>query len=498
VVLVVDVDVQGGQGTSSRRPHVVVVGGGISGLAAAWRLCRERHDVDVTILESSSWIGGKLRVSELEGIAVDEGAESVLATRPEAVALIREAGLGDDLVHPTGAGPQLVIDGDLVPMPTATVMGVPTDLTGLSRSGILSPQSLARLPLDHVLPGTPMGDDISIGEYVGRRLGPQVVDRLVSPLLMGVYADRAVNVSMRAAAPALFEASRRDRSVLKAALEVRAANHPVDGIRRPVFAGVRGGVGRLPEALAERLREVGVRIETGTTVRELRRNAQRWQLVLGATNDPTVIDADAVILAVPAPAAARLLRGHCLQAETELSEIATTSVAVVTMLYRAQDLPGGDLPEGSGYLVPPSEKRPVKAATFASHKWQWIADACTPRELVAVRASLGHADDVESLQRDDDELVRLAAQDIAFVARLGRAAPVASRVSRWGGGLPQYAVGHVDRVARITDAVDEVPGLAVCGAAFDGVGVAACIARADLAATRVSQRLGSDGEWRHG
>jgi oxygen-dependent protoporphyrinogen oxidase len=484
--------------TAVRRPHVVVVGGGISGLAAAWRLCRERHDVDITVLESSSWIGGKLRVSDLDGIAIDEGAESVLATRPEAVALIREAGLGDDLVHPTSAAPQLLVDGDLRPMPTGLVMGVPTDLTGLSRSGILSSQALARLPLDHVLPGTPMGEDISIGEYLGRRLGPQVVDRLVSPLLMGVYADRAVNVSMRAAAPALFEAARHDRSVLKAALEVRAANHPADGVRRPVFAGVRGGVGRLAVTLAERLRAVGVRIETGITARELRRTGRGWQVVLGATTDTTVIDADAVIVAVPAPSAAKLLKGHCLQAETELSDMRTTSVAVVTLLYRAQDLPGGDLPEGSGYLVPPSENRPVKAATFASHKWAWVADSCEPRGLVAVRTSLGHADDVESLQRDDEDLVRLAAQDFAFVARLGRAAPVATRVSRWGGGLPQYAVGHVDRVARITEAVDEVPGLAVCGAAFDGVGIAACIARAGLAATRVSQRLGSDGEWRHG
>ena len=483
---------------AGRRPHVVVVGGGISGLAAAWRLCRERHDLDVTVLESSAHVGGKLRVTELDGIAVDEGAESVLATRPEAVDLIREAGLADDLVHPTSAAPLLVIDGDLRPMPTGLVMGVPTDLTALSRSGVISPQGLARLPLDHVLPGTRLGDDISIGEYVGRRLGPEVVDRLVSPLLLGVYADRAVNVSMRAAAPALFEASKHERSVLKAALAVRAANHPADGVRRPVFAGVRGGVGRLPEALAERLRGVGVRIEIGTTVRELRRTGAGWQVVTGATNDVAVIDADAVVIAVPAPAAARLLRGHCLQAETELSEIAMTSVAVVTLLYRAADLPGGDLPEGSGYLVPPSENRPVKAATFVSHKWGWAHEACAPRGLVAARTSLGHADDVESLQRDDDDLVRLASQDLAFVTRLGRAAPVASRVSRWGGGLPQYAVGHVDRVARISDAVDDVPGLAICGAAFDGVGIAACIARASLAATRVSQRLGSDGEWRHG
>ncbi len=482
---------------SPRRPHVVVVGGGISGLAAAWRLCRERHDLDVTVLESSARVGGKLRVSDLEGIPIDEGAESMLSTRPEAVRLARDAGLDDDLVHPNPSSPRLVIDGDLVLMPTGLVMGVPTDLTQLARSGVLSPQALARIPLDHVLPGTPLGDDIAIGDYVGRRLGPQVVDRLVSPLLMGVYADRAVNVSMRAAAPRLFEACRGERSLLSAALVARGEAAPVAGPRRPVFTGIRGGVGRLPVVLAQRLRESGATIETGTTVRKLRRSAQGWELVVGATNEARVVHADAVVLAVPAPAAAKLLRGLSVQAETELSEIETTSVAVVTLLYRASDLPDGDLPEGSGYLVPPSEQRPVKAATFSSHKWQWLADECLGQDLVAARCSLGHADDVEVLQRDDDELVDLSADDLAFVARLGRARPMASRVSRWGGGLPQYAVGHVDRAERITAAIEELPGLVACGAAFDGVGIAACVARADRAATLITQRLASDGQWRH-
>ncbi len=413
---------------SSRRPHVVVIGGGISGLAAAWRLCRERHDVDITVLEASSHVGGKLRVSELEGIALDEGAESMLATRPEALRLTREAGLGDDIVHPAGRSPMLFVGGDLVPLPTGLVMGVPTDLTVLARSGVLTPQALARIPLDHVLPATPLGDDISIGEYVGRRLGPEVVDRLVAPLVMGVYADRATATSMRAAAPSLFEASRNERSLLVAARAARRVPTVVDGQAPTVFAGIRGGVGRLPEALAARLREVGVVIETGVTVRAMRRTKSGWDVESGPTNATVVRPADAVILAVPAPAATRLMRGHSVQAEAELAEVEVTSVAVVTLLYGVDDLPGGVLPEGSGYLVPPSEGRPVKAATFASHKWEWVGDATRARGLLAVRCSLGHADDVEILQRDDDELVRVSADDLAFVARLGRAPP--GRVAR--------------------------------------------------------------------
>lgn len=478
-----------------RRAHVVVVGGGISGLSAAWFLGRARHDVRVTVLESRPAVGGALRVSELEGLALDEGAESVLATRPEAVGLIRDVGLGADLVHPAVVAPRLLIDGDLLPMPRGLVMGVPTDLGELSRSGVLGPRALAQLPLDHVRPATPTGDDISIGEFVGRRLGPDVVDRLVSPLLLGVYADRAVNVSMRACAPRLFDAVQHQRSVLAAALEVRG---PADVDRGPLFAGIRGGVGRLPEVLAERLREGGVDVETGVTVRDVRRAVHGWEVVTGPTTDPTVIAADAVIIAVPAPAAARLMVGLNLQAETELSEIETTSVGVVTLLYRAADLPGGALPEGSGYLVPPSAGRPVKASTFSSHKWQWVRDAADEQGLVAVRASVGDADNVEILQRDDDELVSIAGRELAFVGRLGRALPVASRVTRWGGGLPRYAVGHVDRARRITESVESLPGLAICGATFDGVGVAACIGRAAASAGWISQHLSADGQWRHG
>ena len=481
--------------TPQRRPHVVVVGGGISGLAAAWALARRRHDVDVTVLEESSTVGGKLRVGELEGLAVDEGAEAMLSVRPEGTRLAREAGLGEDLVTPADAAPRLLIGDELKPLPTGLVMGVPTDLTALARSGVLSQQALARIPLDHLMPGRDLGDDVSFGEYVGRRLGVEVVDRLVSPLLLGVYADRAVNVSMRAAAPRLFEAARHDRSLLAAA---RAVLGPESGDRASVFVGIRGGVGRLPLVLAERLGAAGVVVETGARARRLRRSARGWEVVVEAGGETRVVPADAVVLAVPAPAAYRLLEGHSVQAEAELSEMQTTSVAVVTLVYRASDLPEGDLPAGSGYLVPPSAGRPVKAATFSSHKWQWVRDAADERGLVVARCSLGHADDTEVLERDDDELARVAYDDLAFVTRLGRARPVATRVTRWVDGLPRYTVGHVDRAQLVVDAVERLPGISVCGAAYDGVGIPACIARAEAAATHVSRGLASDGQWLHG
>jgi oxygen-dependent protoporphyrinogen oxidase len=475
--------------TSARRPRVVVVGAGISGLSAAWRITRRRHDIDVLVVDGSDRIGGLLRVTDLEGIPLDEGAESMLATRPEAVLLAHDVGLGDSIVHPTAARPRVVIDGELKEFPVGLMMGVPTELKALAASGVLSPEALARIPLDYVLPRSSIGEDVSFGGYIAQRLGSDVVDRLVAPLIMGVYADDPYDVSMLSAMPALLSAARTDASILS------AANKTKKTPTGPVFAGIDGGIGRLPQALEEGLTAAGVSIRTDAMVKGLRRTPTGWEVdFVDAERYPSE-SADAVIVAVPAPAAARLLRGYVPLAADHLGRIETVSVAVVTMLYRSADLPAGDLPGGSGYLVPPSEGRPVKAATFSSHKWAWVDREAAKRGLIAVRASLGHARDVEVLQRSDEELADLAASDLGFVARLGRAAPIASRVSRWGGALPRYPVGFRERVSTIDSAVKSVPRLAICGSAYEGVGIASCVARATTAADRICEHLTSNGQW---
>ncbi len=475
--------------TVTRRPRVVVVGGGVSGLSAAWHIARRRHDLDVQVFEGGPQVGGILRVSELDGVPLDHGAESMLATRPEAVRLVRDVGLGDDLVNPTKAKPSVLMDGALQEFPPGLMMGVPTDLKSLAASGVLSAEALARIPLDYVLPRTSIGEDVSLGGYIAARLGDQVVDRLVAPLIMGVYADDPYAVSMSSATPALMEAARRESSLLSAARRVRKV--PTG----PVFAGIRGGVGRLPGSLACSLQTAGAIVHTSAMVRGLRRTNSGWSIDVVRGEQITSEHADAVIVATPAPAAARLLQAYVPLAAEYLRRIETVSVAVVAMLYRASDLPGGDLPPGSGYLVPPSQGRPVKAATFSSHKWDWVQEAAGREGLVAVRASLGHARDHEVLQRTDAELIDLAASDLGFVLRLGRARPVASRVTRWGGALPRYEVGYRDRVESIDAAVGQVPALALCGSAYEGVGIASCVARATSAADHICDHLTSDGQW---
>lgn len=467
--------------------HAVVVGGGIAGLAAARLLARA--GVRVTVLEGSPRIGGKLRVSEIAGLPVDEGAESMLARRPEGLDLVAELGRRDDLVHPGTTTSAILSRGELRALPSGQVMGVPSDLRALAASRVLSPAGLARVPLDLVLPETPRGADVSVADYIGARLGREVVDRLVEPLLGGVYAGLVERLSFDATMPAVAAAARSHRSLLNAAQGVREAAPKNPG---PVFTTLPGGLGTLPQLVADDIAAAGGTVRTGATVRELRRLPEGWRLTIGPTRDPEHLDADAVVVAVPAAPAARLLKPDVPAAARELEGIEYASMAIVTLAYRATAFPR--LPKGSGYLVPAVESAPerggrgVKAVTFSSVKWPHLRDR--DPEIIAVRCSIGRYGEEHALQRTDAELTATAMAELAATCGVAEL-PAETRVTRWGGGLPQYNVGHADRVARVRSAIAGQPGLAVAGAAYDGLGVPACIASARAAATRVLDHLRS-------
>ncbi|MFE2298337.1 protoporphyrinogen oxidase [Streptomyces sp. NPDC059445] len=469
--------------TPAGSGHVVVVGGGIAGLAAAHRLLG--RGARVTVLEASDRVGGKLLTGEIAGARVDLGAESMLARRPEAVDLAREAGLGDRLQPPATATASLWTRGTLRPMPKGHVMGVPGDASAVA--GVLSEEGLRRIERDADLPRTEVGEDIAVGEYVAARLGREVVDRLVEPLLGGVYAGDAYRISMRLAVPQLYAAARTHTSLTEAVREIQG-KAAAAGPGGPVFMGIDGGVGRLPLAVAASVTARGGEILTGTQVTELRRTTAAgtgeqaraaWRVVAG----DRVLHADAVVLALPAPAAAALLRAEAPAAAAELAAVEYASMALVTLAYRGE---GVTLPEGSGFLVPPVDGHTIKASTFASRKWGWIADQ--DPGLLVLRTSVGRYGETEVLGRSDADLVEVSRHDLREATGLD-AEPVETRVTRWDDGLPQYPVGHHARVARVREHVGKLPGLAVCGAAYDGVGIPACIASAYAAV----DRLGGDG-----
>jgi oxygen-dependent protoporphyrinogen oxidase len=240
----------------------------------------------------------------------------------------------------------------------------------------------------------------------------------------------------------------------------------------PVFAGLPGGVAGLTEALAAR-----VEVRTGATVRELTRTGSGFAVVVGPTTGTQRLEADAVVVATPAAPSARLLAEIAPVAAAELAAIEYASMVVVTLAFEASRIPAGSMGESSGFLVPPVDGRAIKASTFSFAKWGWVREAGAAHGLVHLRTSLGRHGEEATLQRSDDELVAASLADLAEATGV-TAPPVASHVQRWGGGLPQYAVGHLDRVARIRAAVEGVPRLALCGAAYDGVGIPSVIASA--------------------
>jgi protoporphyrinogen/coproporphyrinogen III oxidase len=470
-----------------RHRRVAIVGGGIAGLAAAFFL--RDHDVAVTVLEGSPRVGGKLSVSEVGGIAVDAGAEALLARRPEGIDLITDVGLAGQLVYPGTTSASIWTRGEFRSLPRRQFMGVPADFGELERSGIVSRAGLDRAREDAALPATARHGDVAVAEYVGARFGGEVVDRLVEPLLGGVYAGRADQLSFEATLPALARATRGYTSLAEAAGSLLGPPPIQGGQENPggtaacggtasaaaVFTTLAGGLGALPEVLA---RATGAVVRTKAMVRELARVADGWRLTVGPTAAPERIDADAVILALPARPASRLVEPVAgASVAVALAEIEYASMAIITLAYPAAAFPAPVT--GSGYLVPAVDGRPVKAATFSTVKWPHLAGG-----LHVIRLSVGRIGEEAVLQRDDSELAALAAADLAAATGV-TGSPVDTRVTRWGGGLPQYTVGHLDRVSRIRTSVAAQPGLAVCGAAFDGIGIPACIASARFAADQV-------------
>ncbi|MCK9900840.1 protoporphyrinogen oxidase [Parafrankia colletiae] len=458
--------------------RVVIIGGGIAGLAAANALA---GSAEVTVIEAGDRVGGKLRTTPIEGLAVEEGAESFLVRVPEALRLARQVGLGHAIVHPTTTAASLWVGGRRRPIPPNTMLGVPTDVLGLVRSRVLSPLGLLRAAADVVLPRTSLPDDPTVGGYVGARVGREIVERLVDPLLGGVYAGRADALSLQATVPQLTPIATEDRSLLLGAHRVRARTGPATA-HTPVFAALRGGLGPFAEQVAQ---SSGARIRTGLMARELRRTSDGWEVrcdPVGGGETPPPFAADAVIVAVPAGAARDLLTPLAPHAAAPLAGVPYASVGLVTLLYR-----GVTLPAGSGLLVPPRAGLSIKAVTYMSAKWPHVAAGS---DLTVIRASVGRAGAEGDLRRGDTELIGVVAAEVAQVTGI-TARPVGCRVSRWGGALPQYLPGHLGRVAAVRRALPA--GLTLAGAGYDGVGIPACIRSGEAAAAEVLRALRAGG-----
>jgi oxygen-dependent protoporphyrinogen oxidase len=441
--------------------RVAIVGAGITGLAAAHEWRRRRPDDEIVVLDAADRFGGKLHRVELADHWYDTGPEAMLARVPEAVRLVEDLGLADQLVAPATTQASVVLPDGRHPLPAGTVLGVPAAAADLR--GFLSDEGVRRVAAEASLPPVALDGDVAVGRLLRDRLGDELVDRLVEPLLGGVYAGRADELSLAATMPGLVAALRSSGSVLAAAAAARDAGARSRGdADGPVFATVRDGLGSLPAVLVAAARaEVRLRCPA----HGLRRAGGGFEISVGPAAAPEVLTADAVVVTAPAPKAARLLEQVAPAAVGPLQGIPYASMAVVAMAFPAQRLDAG-----SGLLVPPITGRLVKGVTVSSAKWPHLAG-----DTLLVRASVGRFRDEAELQRDDADLTAAVVADVADLLALDRPEPVRTALARWGGGLPQYLVGHPARVAAVRATVAGVPGLAVAGAAFEGVGLPACI-----------------------
>lgn len=464
--------------------RVAVIGGGISGLAAAWELSGDataRSDpLEIVVLERSDRVGGMLRSDHLAGRVVDMGADGFLGRRPEAVELCREIGLEDKLVPIAARGASVWSRGRLRALPERHAMGIPTRFWPTARSGIVGFGGAMALARDALLPRPdvrgPIGDR-AIGPLVARKLGRRVVDQLADPLIGGIHAGSVDDMSAAAVFPPLLAAAHRRGSLMRA---LRAEIPEPDPDGPPLFWAIRGGMQALVDALAAALERLGVRLQLSSAVESLARDGSSWRL-----SGSHETEADAVVLALAAPVAGRLLRPHDDEAAALLASIDYATVTVVTFRVPDEGVPG-DL-FGTGFLVP---RRPgpkgrdswaVTACTYLDRKWPHLA-----REgEVLLRASLGRIDDTRAEEWTDAECAARAWEELGALTGL-TGQPIESTVVRHPHAFPQYRVHHLLRTAGVEAAVARLGGLAVAGSAYRGVGIPACIASGRAAARAVS------------
>jgi len=457
------------------RPQVVIVGGGISGLATAHYIHSHLGDkVQLTLVEGGSQLGGKVANQEFSGHLVDTGPDAVLVRAPAMAALLQDLGLGEQIVAPAALGAHVWSRGKLRRLPSGTLFGIPDRLLPLLRSGLMSPAGLARAALDLVLPrGHTSAPDPSIADLVSPRLGSQVFDRLVEPLLGGVHAGRAAELSARSTVPDIVALARKNRSLYLGLRKMRRHAPPATGA--PVLVTLTGGLGRLVEALVARL--AGDDLRLGSAARVIARVGTGYRVDLAGGQS---ISADAVVLATPAFVTARLLADLMPDAATVLAEIPYVDVATIWLAYPRSAV--GRPLDGTGFLVPPQEGKFLVGCTWSSAKWPHLADD----NLVLIRCMVGRRGDRRWLDMDDETMVNRVHDELVEAMGL-TAGPNHQSIQRWPQAMPQYLVGHQDRLDALDAAIHHLPGLYLTGAAYRGVGLASCVADAKRTAQDVAQ-----------
>ncbi len=499
-------------------PHrILVLGGGISGLASAFYLAKQAKEqgisLEITILEESEQLGGRLRTENRDGCLIEKGPDSFIARKTAILDLTAELGLTGELVptNPNAKTSYILHKGKMHPMPMGFILGIPTKLSPFIRTGLISPMGKLRAALDLVLPKKQGEGDEALGDFIERRLGKEVLERITEPLLAGIYAGDTRSLSLNATFPQFKAMEEREGSLIKGMArgggrpkrnpaQDSKSNHSQSGTgspssipgqtgRAPVLSGklsksmflsYQGGLSALVARLEQHLRDSGVQVVTGARAASfIKEDLHRYEVTL---DDGRILKADGVICALPAYEAARLLNKEAPAAQ-RLREIDYVSVANIALAYRTSDLNISF--ERSGFLVPRKEGRLITACTWSSTKWQHVA----PEGQTLLRTYIGHSGAQQWTSMKDSELIEAAKRDLRELTGLDTL-PQWAEVSRCLSAMPQYPVGHVEMMNEVrSDLEKSLPGVLLCGAGYNGVGIPDCVAGGRGAAAKLIEGL---------
>ena len=473
--------------------HVVIVGGGITGLAAAYALSEKSSSdptaassVTCTLIEASRRLGGKIMTEQVGDFVLEAGPDSFLAQKPWGIELCRRLGLSDQLIgtNPAHRRTFVLLKGRLHELPEGLIMGLPTRIGPFLRSSLLSWKGKLRLAAEPFIPVGPGGDE-SLGSYFRRRLGQEALDHMIEPLLTGIYTGNADELSLLATFPRFREMEQEHGSLLRAVLATKWKERNRKEKAAPPwtpFVTLRDGLNTLVQAISHKLQQTT--ILTGVSVRALRRHDRQAGYDVSVDDRPP-LQADAVILTTPAYDAALLLEALDPSLAEELRGIPYASSVIVSLAFAKEGLLH-DL-DGYGFVVPRVENRRLIACTWASSKWEHRA----PEDTVLIRCYLGGVGREAIMEKTDNELEQIARAELRAIVGIDQA-PVLARVYRWPRAMPQYQVGHVHRLEAIGARQEHLPGLFLAGAAYRGVGVPDCIRDGTAAAEAVLRYFDKD------
>lgn len=462
-----------------KRRHLTIVGGGITGLTAAYYLqkeiARQSLPLDFTLLEASNRLGGKVQTDVHNGFVMEKGPDSFLARKVSAVELVKDLGMENQLVRNRTGQSYILHRNRLHPIPEGAVMGVPTRLLPFVRSGLFSPAGKVRAAFDLILPRSKMAGDQSVGHFFRRRLGNEAVDHLIEPLLSGIYAGDIDKLSLMSTFPQFYKLEKAHRSLILAMKQSRKSSTRKEKPKGQ-FLTLKNGLQSMVEAIESELPRQSVM--KSVALQSIEKDGEGYRLRL---SDGRHLHTDAVILAVPGPIASKVLKTS--SASHTLADAAPTSVATVVLAYSKTSVRLEH--EGTGFVVPRKENYTITACTWTHKKWPHT----TPDGKALIRCYVGRAGDDSIVDQSDDAIITSVLHDLKRISDIS-GDPEFYRITRWKDAMPQYTVGHRSRVEKLKRHLDtHFPGIVLAGAAYEGIGIPDCIRQGKTAAEQTLRHV---------